>query len=143
MPAINRSALLPYSAQQCYELVNDVESYPKYMEGCVGARVLHVDEDTMEARLDLSRAGFAQSFTTLNTLRAPDSIELRLKEGPFERFSGCWRFHPLGSGACKVSLQLDFSVSHSLIGAAAGRLFERVTNNLVDAVVRRARQVYG
>jgi len=143
MPAINRSALLPYSAHQLFALVNDVEAYPQYMDGCVGAQVLRRDEVSMEARLDLARAGFAHSFTTLNTLSAPESIELQLKEGPFERFSGCWRFQALGEAACKVSLQLEFKVSHSLVGAAAGRLFERVTNNLVDAVVRRARHVYG
>jgi len=143
MPAINRSALLPYSQRQLFDLVNDVEAYPQYLEGCVGAQVLHRDEATMEARLDLARAGIAQSFTTRNRLQAPECIVLELKEGPFDRFAGRWRFQALGDAACKVSLELDFAVRSSLLGAAATRLFDRVTNNLVDAVVRRARQVYG
>ncbi|MEA3644128.1 MAG: type II toxin-antitoxin system RatA family toxin, partial [Lamprobacter sp.] len=128
MPAINRSALLPYTPRQLFDLVNDVEAYPQYMEGCVGAEVLHADECSMEARLDLARAGFAQSFITLNTLSAPESIALQLKDGPFERFAGCWRFQALGDAACKISLQLEFSVGSSLVGAAAGRLFDRVSN---------------
>lgn len=143
MPTIHRSALLPYTAQQVYELVNDVESYPSFMDGCIGACILSRSADTMEARLELARGGIVQSFTTLNTLTANEAIELRLREGPFERFAGRWRFQALGEAACKVSLELDFKIRNGLIGAAAGRLFERVTNNQVEAVARRARQVYG
>ncbi|MFN2289206.1 MAG: type II toxin-antitoxin system RatA family toxin [Chromatocurvus sp.] len=142
MPSIQRSALLPFTAQQIYELVNDVESYPSFMEGCVGARVLSRSGDTMEARLDLARGGIVQSFTTRNTLIANEVIELRLSEGPFERFAGRWRFQALGEAACKVSLELDFKIRSALVGVAAGRLFERVTNNQVEAIARRARQVY-
>ncbi len=143
MPTINRSALLPYTARQVYDLVNDVESYPSFMEGCIGARIISRSEHAMEARLELSRGGIVHSFTTLNTLVANEAIELRLREGPFERFAGCWRFKALGEAACKVSLELDFKIRNALVGVAAGHLFERVTNSQVEAVARRARQVYG
>jgi hypothetical protein len=52
-------------------------------------------------------------------------------------------FRGLAENACKVTLHLEFTASSLLVGAAAGRLFDRVTNNLVDAVGRRARQLYG
>jgi ribosome-associated toxin RatA of RatAB toxin-antitoxin module len=139
--SIHRSALLPYSNVKLFQLVNDVESYPQYMEGCVGARVLHTDERHMEARLDLARGGIAQSFTTLNELQPFEQITLRLKEGPFETFAGRWRFQALAAEACKVSLDLDFTVRSSLLGAAAARLIDRVANNLVDAVVKRAGEI--
>ena len=54
MTSINRSALLPYRAQQLFDLVNDIEAYPRYMDGCVGAQVLSREEGLVEARLDLS-----------------------------------------------------------------------------------------
>jgi ribosome-associated toxin RatA of RatAB toxin-antitoxin module len=140
--AIHRSALLPHSARQIYELVNDVEAYPQYMDGCVGARVLCSDVSRMEARLDLARGGIAQSFTTRNELQPYERITLALAEGPFEQFGGAWRFHALADDACKVSLDLEFSVRSGLLGVAAARLFDRVANNLVDAIVRRAGEVY-
>jgi len=143
MTSIHRSALLPYSDRQIYQLVNDVEAYPLYMEGCVGARVIHTDVSHMEARLDLARGGIAQSFTTVNELQPYEQISLRLKEGPFESLSGAWRFARLAEDACKVSLHLDFCFRSGMLGAAAARLFDRVANNLVDAVVRRATEVYG
>ncbi len=143
MTVINRSALLPYSARQLFDLVSDVESYPAYMEGCVGARILHAEEHLVEARLDLARGGITQSFSTRNRMLAAREITLELIDGPFEYFAGHWNFRALGDSACKMSLNLEFSVNSTLLGVAASRLFDKVTNNLVDAVGRRASQLYG
>ncbi len=143
MTLINRSALLPYAAGQLFELVNDIESYPQYMDGCVGAEVLRREDDLIEARLDLARGGIRQSFCTRNTLVVSEQITLELLEGPFEYFGGSWDFRALGDSACKVSLNLEFTINNGLLGAAAARLFERVTNNLVDSVSKRATELYG
>jgi ribosome-associated toxin RatA of RatAB toxin-antitoxin module len=143
MTIINRSALLPYSASQLFELVSDVESYPRYMDGCVGACILRREDDLVEARLDLARGGIRQSFSTRNRLHIASEITLELIEGPFEYFSGRWEFRELGDAACKLSLMLEFKISSRLLGAAASKLFDRVTNNLVDSVGRRAGELYG
>ncbi len=142
MTAIHRSALLPFSNEQLFHLVNDVESYPQFMDGCVGARVIHTDANHMEGRLDLSRGGMSQSFTTVNELMPFERIHLNLKDGPFETFSGAWQFKALAAESCKVSLDLEFSLRSGLLSAAAAGLLERVTGNLVDAVVRRAQEIY-
>lgn len=143
MTVINRSALLPHSARQLFDLVSDVTSYPLYMEGCVGAHILCVEENLVEARLDLAKGGITQSFSTRNRMLDAREITLELIDGPFEYFSGRWDFHPLGDGACKMSLNLEFSVRGALRGAAMSRLFDRVTNNLVAAVSRRSTELYG
>ena len=143
MTVINRSALLPYSAMQLFDLVSDVESYPKFMEGCVRASILRREEHLVEARLDLARAGISQSFSTRNRMRCAQEITLELIEGPFEQFSGRWEFLALGESGCKISLRLDFTFRNSLIGAAASRLFDRATGSLVEAVCRRASYLYG
>lgn len=123
--------------------MNDVAAYPEYLDGCVGSQVLSSDDNHMEARLDLARGGVSQSFITMNKLTPYEQITLSLKDGPFESFGGAWRFQRLAREACKVSLDLEFSVRRSLLGMAATRLFDRVANNMVDAVVRRAGQLYG
>ena len=143
MTSIHRSALLPYQPRQLFDLINDIEAYPAYMDGCVGAQVLRREDDFLEARLDLSRGGVAQSFTTRNRTLDARHISLELVEGPFEFFEGNWEFQPLGEVACKVSLNLEFQVNNAVLGAAASRLFDSVTNNLVNAVEKRARKLYG
>lgn len=143
MTEIRRSALLPYSAELIYALINDVRAYPSFMDGCTGAEVLHQDQDIMEARLDLARAGIRLSFTTRNTLEPPRRVGLQLVDGPFESLEGEWLLLPLNETACKVTLQLRFSLAGRLIGAATRQLFNSVANNLVDAVVKRAKELHG
>jgi ribosome-associated toxin RatA of RatAB toxin-antitoxin module len=143
MTVINRSALLPYTAHQLFELVSDVESYPSFMAGCASVRILRREKNLVEAQLNLAQGGITQSFSTRNRMIATREISLELIDGPFEYFSGRWDFRTLGDSACKMSLDLEFKIKNTLLGAAASRLFDKVTNNLVDAVGRRARELYG
>ena len=139
---IERSALVNYSAQQMFDLVNDIEAYPQYMDGCVGAKVLARGDDWLEARLDLRKAGVSQSFVTRNQLRAPESMSLTLVDGPFSKLAGEWRFKALNESACKVSFSLEFELKSRLLGMAVGKLFETVTAKQVDALCARAQQIY-
>ena len=138
MSLIERSALLPYPAEQVFDLVADIERYPEFLDGCVGAEVLERGEGSVTATLRLSRAGISQSFTTRNTMRRPQEIALALVEGPFEQFTGVWSFRALGAEACKTSLRLQFQLASGLANVAAGKLFDKVAVDLVDAVVGRA-----
>src|SRR5688572_16491757 len=108
MIRIQRSALLPYSAERLFDLVNDVAAYPDFLEGCTGAIILESSEQSITARLHLKKAGISQSFATRNQLQRPEKITLQLVEGPFEQLQGEWRFATLAEDACKVSLDLSF-----------------------------------
>ncbi|WP_288131161.1 type II toxin-antitoxin system RatA family toxin [Microbulbifer sp.] len=143
MTEIERSALVMFSAEQMFDLVNDVASYPQFLPGCRGAEVLHEDAGTLEARLELSRAGISQSFVTRNRLLRPHSMTLELVDGPFSEFNGHWQFTPLNENACKVVFTLRFRVQNRLLGAAAGKLFSGIANQMVDAMCERAGKIYG
>ena len=140
MTLIERSALLPHPAEQIFDLVADIERYPEFLEGCIGAQILERTEHSVTATLRLSKGGISHVFTTQNTLKRPELMELNLIEGPFDTFSGHWVFRPLGKGGCKVLLRLQFELARGLASAAIGRLFDKVALDLVDAVVRRASQ---
>lgn len=140
--SVNRSALVNYSAQQMFDLVNDIEAYPQYMDGCVGAKVLKREGDWLEARLELSKAGVSQSFVTRNQLQAPERMSMVLVDGPFKYLKGCWRFTALNETACKVSFDLEFELQSKLLGMAVGKLFEAVASKQVDALCERAKQIY-
>lgn len=141
MTIIERSALLPHSAEQIFDLVADIERYPEFLEGCVGATIHDQSDNSVTATLRLSRAGISHGFTTRNTMHRPNRIELSLVEGPFEQFAGHWAFRALGEHACKTSLRLQFSLASGLASVAAGKLFDKVALDLVDAVVVRAGQM--
>jgi ribosome-associated toxin RatA of RatAB toxin-antitoxin module len=148
MIRIERSALLPYSAEKLFDLVNDVTRYPHYMDGCVNAIILSQSETSMEARLELRKGGINQSFATRNQLERPHRIVMELLEGPFDTLHGEWSFKTLARDACKVNLLLQFqaqqdSLHQTVAHKAAGKLFESVAGNLVEALCKRANALYG
>ncbi|MDA9296227.1 type II toxin-antitoxin system RatA family toxin [Porticoccaceae bacterium] len=143
MNKVQRSALVMYSDQAMFDLVNDVGNYPKFMDGCQSAEVLEQSDTGMVARLDLKKAGVKTSFMTRNSLSAPDTIEMSLEDGPFKTLRGVWHFKALTPGACKVSLDLEFEFNSMAMGMAASKLFSSMANDLVDSLCRRADQVYG
>lgn len=141
MATIERSALVNYSAQSMYELVNDVASYPTFMEGCYGAEVLDQTDTSMLARLQLRKAGVKVNLTTSNKLTPYSSIEMHLQDGPFKHLKGLWSFTPLSDDACKVSLDLQFEFSSRSLSMAASGLFSGVASNLVESLCKRANEV--
>lgn len=143
MTQINRSALVEYSAEQMFELVNDIESYPKFMQGCTAARVISRADNEVVAELWLSSAGFSQRFTTRNTLERPRKMTMNLEQGDFSKFDASWEFTPLSEQACKVTLNMDVEFRSGFKQFAAQNLFTGAANAQVDALVRRARKVYG
>jgi len=143
MSTIDQSALLPYSARQMFALVNDIEAYPEYMDGCIGAEILEKTGNQVTARLDLGKVGLRYSFTTRNTLVEPESMTMALVEGPFRHFEATWTFSALNENACKVSLKMEFEFATGLVDAVMKRLFDTTSRNLVNAVCQRAQQRYG
>ena len=140
MTVIERSALLAHSVEQVFDLVADIERYPEFLKGCVGADILKRDDDQVTATLRLSRAGISHGFTTQNRMQRPHRIDLALVDGPFSHFAGHWSFLALGDDACKTTLQLHFELASGIASVAAGKLFDKVALDLVDAIVNRAGQ---
>lgn len=143
MSIIDQSALLPYPAGQMFALVNDIEAYPEYMDGCIGAEILETTGNQVTARLDLGKVGLRYSFTTRNTLVEPESMTMALVEGPFRHFEATWTFRALNENACKVSLKMEFEFATGLVDAVMKRLFDTTSRNLVNAVCQRAQERYG
>ncbi|BET42602.1 type II toxin-antitoxin system RatA family toxin [Atlantibacter hermannii] len=142
MPQISRTALVPYSAEQMYQLVNDVKSYPEFLPGCVGSRVLESSATQMTAAVEVSKAGISKTFTTRNTLVNNQSILMHLVDGPFKRLMGGWKFTPLTPEACRIEFQLDFEFTSKLIELAFGRVFKELAGSMVQAFTARAKEVY-
>ena len=141
MTIIDQSALLPYSARQLFDLVNDIEAYPEFMDGCLEAEIISADANEVTARLVLGKAGLRYSFTTCNSLSTPQSMSMSLVEGPFKKFSAIWSFKELNETACKMSLKMEFEFSSGLVNAAMKSLFESTSRNLVNAICVRAEKV--
>ena len=143
MTHIQRSAIVPYTAEQMYALVVDVERYPEFLPWCSGAAVLERDAAGVKASLSLSRGPAHGSFTTRNEFTPSEQVAMHLVDGPFESLEGLGRFQRIGDAGCRVSLDVRFRMKHALAALLLGRAFEKSCDQLVDSFCRRAAQVYG
>lgn len=143
MTTIRRSALVAYSSQDMFALVNDVPSYSSFLPWCGGSRVLEDGLEEKVAEVDIAFKGVTQSFSTRNRLNEGRSIDMVLVDGPFRQLEGRWEFEPLSDNACKISLSVEFKFSSRVAEVAIGPLFSQITGSMVDAFVQRATEVYG
>ena len=143
MAVVRKSALVPHSAGQMFDLVYDVADYPAFLPWCHRAQVISETADQICGRIEVARLGIHQTFSTCNRFERDRWMEIALLDGPFRRLHGGWRFTPLRDDACKVELELEFEFSGPLIDRAFGPVFHQIANTLVDAFCKRAKEVYG
>lgn len=143
MTLVQKSALVKFSAQQMFDLVNDIESYPRFLPWCVGSRIIKREDDYVEAELIISKGGFKKSFSTRNKIDMGGRITVSLLQGPFSHLEGVWNFMPLREDASKISLDLEFEMSGVLANLAFGAVFNQICNTMVASFTDRAKEVYG
>ena len=143
MTRIQRSALVPYSSAEMYRLVADVPHYGEFLPWCGGGRFLEQQGDAVVAQVDIDFKGIRKSFTTDNVLVPGKEIHMRLREGPFHKLEGIWKFIDLGEDASKIELDLEFGFSNKLVGKVIGPVFSSIANSLVEAFHKQARVAYG
>ena len=84
-----------------------------------------------------------QTFTTANIIDPDTSVIMKLVKGPFKQLYGNWQFLENENGGCQVLLEMEFEFKNKLLKHALGAAFKKITDSLVDAFIKRARDVYG
>ena len=143
MPLVSRSAIVPYSAAQMYDLVNAIEDYPMFVPWCSASEFELESLQVKRATLFFARGALKTSFTTRNTLKKNKQIDMQLVEGPFRHLNGGWKFSDINDDGSKVELELEFELSNRVIRLALESFFNQISDRLVSSFVKRAEEVYG
>lgn len=77
---VQKSALVKYSAQQMFDIVDDIEAYPLFLPWCGGSRILRREGDIVEGEIQIAKGGFHKSFSTRNELVSGEKITMSLLE---------------------------------------------------------------
>jgi ribosome-associated toxin RatA of RatAB toxin-antitoxin module len=144
MKTVKKSVLIWYSPAEMYRLVVDVARYPEFLPWCDQGRVVEHEENGMLAEIGIAFSGIKQTFSTRNKHIPDQQVIINLVSGPFSNLEGEWNFLPLGSEprACKVELTLTYGFDTTL-GKLISPVFDKIASSMVDAFVKRAKQVYG
>ena len=147
MPHHHETRVLPYTAQQMYDLVGDVANYPKFLPWTAAARIRSTDDagdhTVMLADLVISFKVFRERFGSKVVLwPAKKRIDTSYLDGPFKHMESCWHFADV-DGGCEVTFEVDFEFRNKLLQGAAGMFFNEAMQRVVRAFERRAADLYG
>lgn len=143
MPSHTETRILPYSAEQLFDLVMDIEKYPEFLPWCLGARVKSRTKDAVEADVIIGYKVFREKFSSRVHFTRPKTIEVEYMQGPMRHLLNKWEFKNLKSGECRVEFYVDFSMRARLFESLVDQFFHRVLVKMINAFESRALQLYG
>jgi coenzyme Q-binding protein COQ10 len=134
----------PYSPQQLYSLVMDIERYPEFIPWCRAARIVSQNEGNFLAELVIAFKHIRESYVSRVTGDAQAyTIAVVMEKGPFHHLTNHWAFLPQESGGCLIDFRIDFRFKHIALEKLIGALFSRATQKMVEAFSVRADVLYG
>lgn len=148
MREVKKTALVTYTPEQMFALVENFEQYPQFLPWVSGARLISRTDNELLGELQMHKLGVTEKFTTRNTLHPPVRMDMQLVDGPFKSLTGIWQFQALVDAqgqvqGTKVLLEIRFEFKNAMLEMLMGKAFESSLNTLVDSFVQRAKSLYG
>ncbi len=143
MPRHAEKRVLPFTPQQLFDLVADIESYPEFLPWCVAARIREREGNHLVSEMVIGFKMFRERFISRVTLD-PDGrrIDVAYAEGPFKYLTNHWIFeeHPDG---CVIDFYVEFEFRSRLLQKVIETLFHEAVRRMVRAFETRAHVLYG
>ena len=143
MPTHAEKRLLPYSPEEMFDLVADVEKYPQFLPWCVATRVTKSEGDEIMAEMVIGYKMFRERFTSRVKLDSPGRIDVAYFEGPFKYLNNHWIFEPEGETVCTIDFYVDFEFRSRLMQKLIGAVFNEAVKRMIQAFEKRADELYG
>ena len=142
------SRVLPYTPDQLFQLVGDVERYPEFVPWITSMRVWNRRTEPDGARMLDAEAGvgFAMLRERFSTWvrhdRRANVVEVGLIRGPFRHLKNRWEFHPDPKGT-RLEFMIDFAFKSRMLDLVLQANFDRAVASLMRRFEERAAELYG
>lgn len=143
MPRHSETKVLPYSPEQLFALVADIEKYDEFLPWVVAVRIRSDSEIEAVADLVVGFNAFKERFTSKVTKHAPDLIIVDYVDGPLKYLHNEWKFTPAPGGGTELCFAVDFAFKSRLFETLAGQMFDRALRRMTSAFEQRAAALYG
>lgn len=144
MPTHAEKRYLPYTPDQLFDLVADVERYPEFLPWCVASRIRKRDGDVFFADLVIGFKMIRERYTSKVKLDHEGMrIDVTYTEGPFHHLNNHWVFLAAPDGGTTIDFFVDFEFRSKLLQKVIGALFNEAVRLMVSSFEKRARQLYG
>jgi coenzyme Q-binding protein COQ10 len=149
MPQFQTKRRVPHTAEQMFDLVADIEQYPRFVPLCSAMRVRRRTEgeggkEIVVADMTVAYKMIRETFTSQVTLDPQNfAIDVRYLSGPFSRMENSWTFVPAGDNGCEVNFFISYEFKSRMLAMLMGAMFETAFRRFSAAFERRADQIYG
>ena len=147
MAHFSKSVRLPYTPEQCFELVGDIRRYPDFIKWITAMRVseeANLGEGKSSCLGDavIGFKGFTERFSTRVTKDpAAGCVIAALVKGPFRRLRAEWRITPQARGT-DVRLDIDYDFKNPFIGMLAAANHDTAVDRILNAFLAEGRRRY-
>ena len=138
MVGIRETRILPYSAEQMFDLVADVKNYGKFLPWVVATRIRSDSETEMVADMVVGFKSLRESFTSKVFKERAKRIEVLYLDGPLSDLDNVWTFKAIDANNCEGGFSVDFQFKNKVFQALAGQYFDRAFRKMFAAFVQRA-----
>ena len=143
MPRHSETRHLPYTPEQLFDMVADVERYDEFLPWVVAVRVRSSSSQETVADLVVGFNAFKERFTSRVTKNRPSHICVDYIEGPLKFLKNEWRFDRASDGGTDLFFSVDFAFRSRIFEALAGQMFDRALRRMTGAFEERAAALYG
>jgi coenzyme Q-binding protein COQ10 len=147
MARIYKRLNVPYTAEEMFDLVVDIERYPQFVPGWRASRITRRQGDGDRGRLLVDQVagekGIRFRFETQADYRRPTYLRIASTGRPFQYFVLRWQFRPRADGGCLVIAHARYRLRDVPFRQLAERLFNHMFADVVESFHRRARRLYG
>lgn len=144
MPTHAEKRKLPFTPEQMFDLVADVEQYPQFLPWCVATRIKSRQSNGVIADMVIGYKMFRERFTSVARFdRAAMRIDVEYREGPFKFLNNHWVFERDGKNGCAIDFYVDFEFHSQLLEKAITAVFNQAVQRMVSAFEKRAQALYG
>lgn len=143
LPRHHEKRQVPYSPEQMFALVADVERYPEFLPWCVATRIRSRDQFSFTADLIAAFAAFREQYTSRVKLSPADNtIVIEYLQGPFEHLTNRWVFVANEKG-CEVDFDIDFRFRSKTLETLISGVFTKAIRKMTESFEQRAHKLYG
>ncbi len=142
MPTHAEKRDLPYTPEQMFALVADVDKYPDFLPWCLSSRITKREGDVFYADLIIGYKMVREKFTSKVILERPGAIRVEYLKGPLKYLSNKWIFIPRADGGCTIDFYVDFEFRNAFFQGLMGVFFNEVVKRMVTAFEERAKKLY-
>jgi len=134
--------VLPYSCEQLFDMVADIESYPEFLSGWVAARIVEQTDNHLRVRQKLGLPLLSQPFISTAELERPSQLTILSSDGPFQNLLITWKFRPVESERCELMLGVKVTLRNRVLARLVEAFRVKATGDVLTRFEFRAHVLY-